>query len=304
MRRAQDMQIASTRSAWRLVHFGAVSIAIGIAGPACAERIADMDAGVSYDNNVSNGKFRSDVHGDLALEASTSQGVVSQFTDSNSVSATADLRGQSYTRFEGLNNLSLGGSLGYRDKFGVGALAPWISATLSAARLEYQNSVRNGWQYNAGMRAGKRLDERWNVGAEISYDRRTADHTASLVPGISGAVYDINGRSAGINAGYAWSNKLLLSTSYTFREGDVVSTTRPNPGIFFSSEAVAQDPAFGPGEFAYRLHAAAQILALRASQAVGRNSSLNLGFLRQLTRGDGGNNYVKNVVDLSYLYSF
>jgi hypothetical protein len=286
------------------VRITALGISIGIAGPACAERIADVDTGVSYDNNVSNGKFRSDVHGDLALEASTSQGIATQFTDSDSVSATADLRGQGFTRFDGLDNLALGGSLGYRDKFGLGALAPWISATLSAARLEYQNSVRNGWQYNAGLRAGKRFDERWDIGAEVTYDRRTADHTASLVPGISGAVYDIAGRSAGINAGYAWSNSLLLSASYAYRDGDVVSTTQPNRGIFFSSEAVAQDPAFGPGEFAYRLHASAQVFALRASQALGRNSSLNIGLLRQLTRGDGGNNYVKNVVDLTYLYSF
>jgi hypothetical protein len=125
-----------------------------------------------------------------------------------------------------------------------------------------------------------------------------------LVPGISGAVYDVTGRSAGVNTGYAWSNDLLVSASYAYRDGDVVSTTRPNRVIFFSSAAVAADPAFGPGEFAYRLHAAAQIFALHASQALGRNSSLNLGFLRQITRADGGNNYAKNVVDLSYLYSF
>src|SRR5580692_1868822 len=105
MRTAPILPMASTRSTWWMVRAGVLGISIGIAGPACADRISDVAAGASYDNNVSNGKFRSDVHGDLALEASTSQGVASQFTDSDSVSATADLRGQGFTRFDGLNNL-------------------------------------------------------------------------------------------------------------------------------------------------------------------------------------------------------
>jgi hypothetical protein len=269
-----------------------------------ADRISDYDAGLSYDSNLSSGKFREDTRGDFAFAVSSSQGMFSQLTDSDSVTATADLRYQSFNRLSGLDNASLGGTFGFRHKFGVGPLTPWFGASASGARMDFESGVRNGWQYAATARAGQRLNEQWDVSAALHLDRRTQDHPESLVPGIPGSVFDLRSHSVVLNTGYAWSNNLLLSASYVYRTGDVVSTTHPYGGIFFASAAVAADPAFGDNEFAYRLRATSQSLALRASQALNTHSSLNLGLQRQITHGDSGNNYNKTVVDFSYLYSF
>lgn len=281
-----------------------LALVVLMPAPALADHISDFDAGGIYDSNISNGKFRSDVHGDLGFAASTSQGVFEQLTDSDSISATADLSGESFCRFSGLDNVSLGGTLGYRKKFGLGAMAPWLSASASAARVVFENDIRTGWQDSLALRAGRRIDYEWDLSAEIRFDKRTADHSSSEIPGISADVFDTEARSLALNAGYAWSGNFLLSLSYAYRNGDVVSTTRPNGGIFFSSAAVEEDPAFGEGEYAYRLHATSQTVALRASRVLSENSSLNLGFLRQITNGNGGNNYAKNVINLTYLYSF
>jgi hypothetical protein len=271
---------------------------------ASTERVADFEAGITYDNNLGNGHFRSDIRGDFFATAATSQGLFFPLGDSDGVTLTGDLRAQAFDRFDGMNNLSLGPTLGYRRKFGLGSTAPWVAVSASAARLDFQNSIRNGWQYDAALRAGRRIDQQWDVSAEFRYERRTADHDAPLVPGIPGDVFDIRGRSLALNADYAWTEKTLFSLSYGYRNGDVVSTTRPNFSIFRSSAAIAADPVFGDDAFAYRLYAATQLLALRASQALGSNSSLNLGLQRQLSRGDGGNNYAKNLVELTYLHSF
>jgi hypothetical protein len=269
-----------------------------------ADRISDFEAGVAYDNNLSNGSLRGDTHGDLAVTAATSQGVFIPVGDFDSATLTGNLRAQSYDRFSGMNNLSLGTTLSYRKKFGLGLTAPAISASLSAARLDFQNDIRSGWQYNAACRFSQRLDERWSIGAELAFDKRTDNHGVAVVPGISGDVFKIDGRNASVNAEYAWDDKTSVSLAYGYRSGDVVSTTRPNFAIFRASAAIVADPVFGLNEFAYRLHAVSQLASLHFSRALNGNSSLNLGLQRQYSRGEGGNNYGKNIVELSYLYSF
>jgi hypothetical protein len=304
MAMVEKRRIQSGRKPVPAVMFVLSVLATGTSGPARAERISDFEGGVSYDNNLNNAKFRSDIHGDLAFSLGTSQGVFSQINDTDSVTLTGDLKGQSFHRFSGMSNLSLGATLGYRRKIGMGAMAPWLSASASAARLKFENEVRDGWQYAAVIRAGRRIDEHWDLNAEYRFEKRTGDNANPEVPGISGAVFDLRGHSLGLNAGYAWNDKTLLSMSYSYRDGDVVSTSRPNAGIFHVSSAIAEDPVFGEGAYAYRLRASTQLVSLRLSQAISGNASINLGLQRQFTYGDGGNPYYKNLVDLSYLHSF
>jgi hypothetical protein len=279
-------------------------LAAGISGSALAERISDFDGTVAYDGNLNNAQFRGDIRGDLALNLGTSQGLFAQINDSDSMTLTGDVKGQAFRRFTGMNNLSLGASLGYRKKIGTGPTAPWLAASVSAARLKFQNEVRDGWQYAAAIRAGRRFDEHWDFSAEYRFEKRTGDNLPPEVPGISGAVFDLRGHSLGLNAGYAWNDKTQLSATYSYRRGDVVSTSQPGPGIFSVSSAIAEDPVFGEGMYAYRLRAATQLVSLRLSQAISGSSSINLGLQRQFSYGDGGNNYFKTLVDLNYTYSY
>jgi hypothetical protein len=304
MAMTERVRIRSRRKRMLAAMFVLSVLATGTSGPALADRISDFEGGMAYDNNIGNARFRSDIRGDFALNLGTSQGVVAQINDTDSVTLTGDLKGQSFHRFSGMSNLSLGATLGYRRKIGMGATAPWLSASTSAARLKFQNEVRDGWQYAAVIRAGRRVDEHWDLNAEYRFEKRTGDNENPEVPGISGAVFDLRGHSLGLNAGYAWNDKTLLSMSYSYRAGDVVSTSRPNAGIFLVSSAIAEDPVFGEGAYAYRLRASTQLVSLRLSQAIGGNASINLGLQRQFTHGDGGNTYNTNLVDLSYLYSF
>jgi hypothetical protein len=269
-----------------------------------ADRIAEVQAGMAYDSNLNNGEQRSDLRGDLAYRLATSQGLYLPAAEYGGATLTGDLGLQSYQRFSGMDNLSLGATLGYRSKFGLGPAAPWASVYASAARLDFKDSIRNGWQYYAGVRVGRRLDERWDVNAELRLDHRDASNGTAVVPGIPGNVFNLKGASATLNAAYAWDEKLQLAAGYGYRHGDVAATTRPGATIFFASAAIAADPVFGPDFFAYRLRASSQSASLHASQALNAHSSLNLGMQRQLTHGDGGNNYAKNLFDLTYLYSF
>lgn len=269
-----------------------------------AEGFVDAEAGVLYNSNLGNAQFSPDVKSDNAFTAAASAGTVSYFGDDISVTIAADARSELYDRFSGMNNIALGASLSARRKMGLGPTAPWISVTGSAARLQYQNDVRDGWLYRLGAAAGKRLGERWNVRADFTIERRTADQSVPSGEDLPGSVFDLGNRELALKADYALSGKMLLTGAYTRRVGEVVSTTSLETGIDEFSSAETRDTVFGPSAIAYRLRAASNIFSLGLSWTIGPHAWLNVNGQRQLTYAAGDNNYNKSVVTAAYAYSF
>jgi hypothetical protein len=282
---------------WLILMAGAIS-------PAHAERVTEVAAGAEYDNNVSNGQLDRDIKSDSATWASLSAGQSIELMQGNRLTATGDLAGRIFNRFQALNNISLGVTLADRMKLGLGATAPWIRAYGSAARVQFHDDIRDGWLYRLGLGAGKRLGERWDLQAEYRFDKRTGENTIAVVPGLSGAVFDQTGHSVLLDGRYSYDDSTLISVGYAWRRGDVVATTQRNFTIFRASTAIAADPAFGDEGFAYKLKATAQIISLGASKEINRHSSLNAGFHRQVTYATGGNAYYNSAPSITYLYSY
>jgi hypothetical protein len=282
---------------WLILLAGAIS-------PAHAERITEIAAGAEYNSNVNNGQFAGDIKDDAAAWASVSAGQAIEVREGNSLIATGDLMSRVFNRFEGLNNLSLGVTVADRMKLGLGATAPWIRTYGSAARLQFQNDIRDGWLYGLGLGAGKRVGERWDLQVEYRFDKRTGENTTAVVPGLSGAVFDQTGHGVLLNGRYSYDDSTLISLGYAWRRGDVVSTTPRNFTVFRASTAIAADPVFGDEGYAYKLKATTHTMSLGASKEINRHSSMNAGFLRQVTYATGGNAYYNSVPSVTYLYSY
>jgi hypothetical protein len=281
-----------------------VILLAGAMSPAHAERITEVAAGAEYTNNVSNGQFERDIKADSAAWASLSAGQWIEVSGNNSLTATGDLMGRVFNHFDGLNNLSLGLTVADRMKLGLGATAPWVRTYGSVARLQFQNDIRNGWLYFLGLAAGKRVGERWDLQAEYRFDKRTGENTTGVVPGLSGEVFDQTGNSLLLDGRYSLSDTTLISLGYAWRRGDVVATTQRNFTIFRVSTAIAADPVFGDGAYAYKLPATTHSISLGASKEINRHSSLNAGFQRQVTYAAGGNAYYNSVPSVTYLYGY
>jgi hypothetical protein len=124
------------------------------------------------------------------------------------------------------------------------------------------------------------------------------------VPGISGKVFDLRGRSAYVRAGYAATDVLQLGAHIEVRRGDVVSSTRRNLEIFEASSAIARDPTFGDDFFAYRLRGTTETITANASWALDARSSLNLAYAAERTRAYDDLDYRSYRVDFSYAYRY
>jgi hypothetical protein len=266
--------------------------------------IFGAEAGLRHDNNVGNAEYRDDIVADTILGARLSMFQLFPLDESYSVTVGGDLNGESYHRLTGLSNVSLEGVFMLKKKWGLGAFAPWARAGVSVARSGYDDSYRNAWVYRATLASGRRIDQRWNLWAEYAYERRAARTAVQEVPGLSGDAFSQNSHNVAANLEYSLNESTFLVLGLLARHGDVVSTTSPGLGVYTSSLALAEDPAFGPDEYAYRLTGTTYGFRVGMNYSPTPHNLLGWGFTRLETHAAGGNNYTKSMPQITWDYQF
>jgi hypothetical protein len=279
-------------------------LCIGAISPARAEWLFDVDAGGFYDSNLSNAQNQPDIRADFAAALAGSIANFYALTGNDGLTLSIDAAGEAYHRFRGLNLLGVGVGADYRHKFGLGYSAPWLRLSASASYDSYQQDLRTGARWALVAELGQRFNEQLDAAIGGMLERRYADHGDPVVPGIPGKVFNLQGQSAYVRAGYAATDSLLLGARFEVRRGDVVSSTRRNFAIFEASSAIAADPTFGPDFFAYRLRGTTGTATASASWALGERSSVNLVYAGEKTRAYDDLDYRSYRISLSYAYRY
>jgi hypothetical protein len=259
-------------------------------------------AGVRHDDNVGNAESRSDIVGDSAIDGRLSTFQLYPLDGSYSVSVGGDLSGEAYRRLTGLNEVTLDGAIALKRKWGLGAFAPWARVGVSLGRSSYEDSYRNSWDYGATLASGRRIDERWNVWVDYAFERRAASTQMREVPALSGNAYSQNSHTAAVHVEYSLNESTFLAIGVLGRHGDVVSTGAGSAKIYYASRALAEDPAFGPEAYAYRLTGTTYGFQLGIGYASTAHSVIGLGFKHFDTHADGGNSYIKSVAEITWDY--
>jgi hypothetical protein len=261
-------------------------------------------ADLRHDNNVGNAQSASDIVADAAVDARLSIFQLFPLDDGYSVTAGGDLSGEAFRKLTGLNHGSLDATFALKKKWGLGAFAPWARAGVSAGRSSYDDSYRNAWDYRAALASGRRVDERWNLWAEYAFERRAASPRPEEAPGVSGDAYSQDSHNVAVNLEYSLNENTFLALGLLGRHGDVVSTTRGSAQIYEASRALAEDPAFGPEAYAYKLTGTTYGFRLGISYSPTPHSLLGCGFERLETHADGGNHYTKSIPEITWDYRF
>jgi hypothetical protein len=262
------------------------------------------DAGVRHDSNVGNAQFSTDIIADSSVDAGLSAYRVFPLEDGYGLTVGGDLRGEAYHELTGLNNVSADAALALKKKWGLGAFAPWLRLGATVARSSYRDSYRNSWDYRATLASGRRIDERWNLWGEYVFESRVASPQPELVPWLSGDAYSQVSHRVSIDTDYALTARAFLSLELSGRRGDVVSTSTPNATVFYASRALAEDPAFGPEAYAYRLLGTTWGARVGVSYSTTEHSLLGAAFERFDTHAEGGNRYAKSIVEVTWNYHF
>jgi hypothetical protein len=291
-------------SAAAVAAFAALLLLVAAPYPARSDWALGADAGVRHDDNVGNAQLSPDIVADSIVDARLSAYRLFPFGDGYGLTVGGDLSGEAYHQITGLNNASLDASFALKKKWGLGAFAPWVRVGATVARSNYRDSYRNAWDYRATLDAGRRLDERWNLWAEYAYENRAASPGPEEVPGLSGDAFSQVSHNLSAYVEYSLAGNAFLSIGLSGRHGDVVSTSTPNSMIYYASRALAEDPAFGPDAYAYRLPGTTLGAHVGISYAITEHSLLGAGFERFDTHADGGNDYTKSIVDITWNYRF
>ena len=283
----------------------AVAIAWMLAsGPSLAQWSLDADLALRHDNNLANARLPVDIVEDDIVAATLTASHFMPMERGVSVLLQGRVAGERHARTRGLDNIAAGGTATVRQKWGLGAFAPWGSVSWSSSRAAYAVNTRNGWLHQAAARLGKRVHERLNLSASLAYEARIARALPERRPGISGDVFSQRARTLGLDAGYAIDSTLVLNVAGRIRRGDVVSTTRPNRTIYKASSAIAADEVFGPAAIAYRLSGTTYGLALDLGYTFSTRSQLSAGVQRYRTRTDSGNDYTKTLIALTWTSNY
>jgi hypothetical protein len=285
-------------------------LAVGLlAAVACAPASADWEtaasAGAFYDDNLTRAQAAADKRAAGAVTANVNAANFVPITGSDGVTLTLYGRAELFDRYNGLTNAAIGGTVAYRHKFGLGYAAPWVSLALSASYDGYRDDLRTSARLDVRAESGMRFSEQFDASAALYFERRYDNHGESVVPGISGRVFDLAGHGAFLRAGYAPTNELYFDTRAGVRRGDVESTSQQGLAIFLASSAIARDPVWGdPNLFAYRLRGTTWSGNLTASYALSVQSSLDLAYHYGFTRAAQGLDYATNAVFLTFEYRF
>ena len=260
------------------------------------------EAALRHDDNVGNAQSRADIIADTTASVRLSIFQLFPLGESYSVTVGGDLGGEAFHKLTGLNNVSLEGVLQLKKKWGLGAFAPWARAGVSVGRSSHEDSYRNAWDYRATLAAGRRMDERWNLWIEYAFEDRAATPQTRVDPELSGDAYSQTSHNVAANAEYSLNESTFLALGLSGRRGDVVSTTSENDKTYYSSRALAEDPAFGPDAYAYKLTGTTFGFQLGINFSPTAHSLLGLGFERFDTHANGGNNYARSVVQITWDY--
>ena len=266
---------------------------------------ADVAVGALHNSNLTRAQAPQDRRADASFEATVSAGSYFALSGYDGLTLAIDLRADRHDRFRGLDVAALGASASYRRKLGLGLAAPYVAASAGIAREDYQVAVRDSRRYDARVEIGRRLDERSDVSFGVAWDRRDGDTDIPVVPGISGAIFDLRGVTAYARGEFAPRAPWALSLRASVRRGDVESTSQRGEQVFLASDAIADDPAFDdPLLFGYRLRGTTWSLGAGVNYALGASSAIDLSLLREDTRAAHGLRYVGHIVSAAFVHRF
>lgn len=262
-----------------------------------------VSADATYDDNISRARGDDkldDSFGTLNLGASLPW----QLSGTTRLVLSANAGADKFVRYSGLDRFyaNLQGEFQYRQS-GEFSKPIW-GVFFRQGEDWYESSLRDGYRSSVGVSVRKPVTDKLFFFSALAYNQRDG----------RSKVFDTKEVSVRANLDYALSRRQTLYFGLEGRDGDLVSTARPNLAYLDIADAVILDDVFtDTARYSYRLKAYTGILTLGYNFALGQSSALDFsyraGYARPHDQPPGvvatdTIDYVANVVTLSILMRF
>lgn len=244
------------------------------------EFINDASINIIHSDNINTSAFSADAESDTSINPAYTFGRFYQVNDLTRLRLALDLSADYFDDFNKFDSTEIKGSAMLLHKFGVGFKKPWVRGHVSVGLKETEIDWRDSDLLEVGIASGKRFNERLSGKVGVKFNKREGGSGVIAVPGKPSNVADIESTSLSFDIDYLLSERSQISAGFTHRNGDFDSAcTVENVAIVLENEnvdAITLDDVFGG--CAYRLNGSSNALKLQYSYALGRHSSLNVGY--------------------------
>lgn len=254
------------------------------------EWLIDVETLYTFQDNINHAMFSGADEDEQVWSGLASIGRAYQITDNTRFISRMSVDGHVHNKFDQLDQLSTNIDFSIRHKLGLGAFQPWIRGAASTGYIFSSSQIRQGQTVAAGIDLGKALDERLDVILSYRFDyRNNTGHSQSLStkklkaatidPTTSNNVFDLKGHSVGVQINTLLTQQWLVAFSYSYRRGDIVSSSIPSlvPQINSIVDAISFDDALEG--WAYRSKADTHRYSIDTNYAFMKgHGAVNLGF--------------------------
>ena len=238
--------------------------------PTMFEKPLSLDAGYSYDDNVTRGRLDNDKRGDSIFSLGIGQERTYPIGTNVRAVVTPLITGEKFRRYAGLGRFSGGvqGELQYRGSSAFDAITYGLRGT--AVYDYYESRLRTGPRYFLGVNARRSFTDKIDLFAEVG---TTARYGRS-------DVFQLRDYGGKFNIDYSLGKNGVFYFTGEYRRGDTFSSGFPSLVNSALAEVFVTDDAFDGDLVAYRIEARTVLGTLGYNRPLGPRDSLDFSWRR------------------------
>lgn len=261
-----------------------------------------VDAGYTWDDNITRGKVAGDILVDNLYTLNVSKTMAVNLNGTSRLLLTAAAGGERFQNFNGLSKYTLTGEATYQYKGSAEFDAATWGLFGKVTAEDFQSELRDGYRYALGVSVMQPLTNRITLSGALSANGRRA----------RSEVFGTKDTSARFNVDYSLGRGATLYLGGEYRKGDLVSTGQASLENVSIAKMLVADDAFDAGRFiSYRLDATTWLTTLGYNVGLGPRDSLDVSWRRvqstpelRPTWATSPTSYVNNQFSISYLMRF
>jgi len=228
-----------------------------------------VDAGYTWDDNITRAKLNSDIRGDSIYTFNVSQTRMFFLGGNTRLLLTGAAGGERFQTFNGLSNVNIGGEATVQYRASAEFDTPTYGVFAKATALKHQSTLRDGYKYSVGLTASRPLTDRITIFGALSNNSRSANS----------AVFQTVDNAFRFNVDYSLRNSATLYFSGEYREGDIVSTGVSSLENVTLAKVLVQDDAYAGGKFfSYRFGGSTVLATLGYNIGLGAKDSMDFSW--------------------------
>ena len=255
------------------------------------------EVSVADDDNIRRAQDDEDIREDVSLTLKLKARGGTSLGRTSMLAYGGSLAYEKFDVFDDLNNFTFDTHIKYRFAGSAKFAAPVYTLGAKLGGIDSESEMRDSTTFALDFNFNKRITTAMRLTSGIGFNARES----------KSEVFDTRESRIFINLDLNLSRSVLIYTTYSFITGDIVSSATPSLEFINAADAIEPDDAFGGSafnQFAYKLDADTNAIALGYNHILTRSISMDLSYQFVDSQAAGEIEYERNILRASLLGRF